>query len=805
MDALYSGQAGVIALLEGAEARVQRVGNADAEFTISREGVTYLFGRCTDVVRVQGADERSVKRSFEEAWNADRALRMLLIALDPEEEIELRNDAADCLEELLVRDSARVFVENEFYARTLPADTDFSALQAPQRKLVLSLLAGIIDNQAAIRERRASWDELPSSLFEDNDKRGFEEQAIRRGAFRMLASVDSNSVDRNIAILNCYTALASVPNSRIVVNEWTKRFRRPGLKLVIEEEVDTPEAAYDSYTEFTHSNSQRDAIGEKLRRGELNLARKYADQLVRRQLQKGGAEFAAKSLCDLAQRAKNLHLHSLQLEWAQRAVDTSPSDAWAHGQAADALMQYSRLNEALEELEIAERLGDVEFAATARARILRHQGELDEALVSFRAARDKYQGQENESYTWFGAAETLRDMSKLEAALREYDQGLAKFPDAPMLRCGRASVLADLGRLNDALASYSSPKLRNDLVALNGRASVLRDQGKLAEALDAIAISIELYPADPIARCIQAEILRLKGDYQGALQLYQYIKDQHPTIPAAYGGYAEVLRDIRKYPEAVEAYKSASERFPYDVRIANGYANIRKVNGELPESLRLYEQNVRRFPYNLVSKAGRADLLKRLGNYDDAVAAYDDILLTWPGNESARNGKAAVLVVKGLYDEAAMLLPLGDPSSRNEWIAWHIRGMILLRTNKIDEAVRFFEEATNRIPFAWERRLFSRALSIAKLRQGKFEPVIQALAGDGGELSNVLRFHAYAGAKRVGRAHVLYRKLVRSGPSPLSELRDAIAMRYDLAQGAVAQNDNWIFARESEALLQEAA
>jgi hypothetical protein len=133
MDAVYSGQAGVMALLEGAEARVRRADDFDSEFVIGREGVAYLFRGCTDVVLVKGAQEDALRVPFEDAWEADRALRLFLISLDPEEDRDLRTEAADCLENLLEKRTTRTFIEDEFYSRKLPADTDCEYLSTSHR------------------------------------------------------------------------------------------------------------------------------------------------------------------------------------------------------------------------------------------------------------------------------------------------------------------------------------------------------------------------------------------------------------------------------------------------------------------------------------------------------------------------------------------------------------------------------------------------------------------------------------------------------------------------------------------------
>jgi len=70
----------------------------------------------------------------------------------------------------------------------------------------------------------------------------------------------------------------------------------------------------------------------------------------------------------------------------------------------------------------------------------------------------------------------------------------------------------------------------------------------------------------------------------------------------------------------------------------------------------------------------------------------------------------------------------------------------------------------------------------------------------------VLHFHALAGAGDTDRANSYFVELATKCPSQLIELKDAIAARFGFSdQISHHHNDNWIFDRETEALLQEAA
>src|SRR5438034_8761074 len=105
MVAIYSGQAGVLAFVQGAEADVIRTSD-EVNFNIRREEVSYLFQGCNDVAVANEVSKQQAHNSFRIAWQNDRALRLLLISIDIEEESELRLEAADCAEELLADERA---------------------------------------------------------------------------------------------------------------------------------------------------------------------------------------------------------------------------------------------------------------------------------------------------------------------------------------------------------------------------------------------------------------------------------------------------------------------------------------------------------------------------------------------------------------------------------------------------------------------------------------------------------------------------------------------------------------------------
>jgi protein O-GlcNAc transferase len=221
-------------------------------------------------------------------------------------------------------------------------------------------------------------------------------------------------------------------------------------------------------------------------------------QLVNQQLRRGGGGqgYAAKSLCRIAQRAKVTGLHSLQLEWMERAVEIAPSDGWAHGQAADAYLYYGRLDEAARELALAEKCGERRYAQVGRARILRLQCRYEDALALLQQVKQEFEGDENEAIAWANEAEVLRDMWRFQDALEIYDQAVRKFQDEPVVRCGRAAVIADLGRYREAIEAYTRciVELGPDEFSLNGRTHIRLELGNFDDAMSDYEEAVKRFP-----------------------------------------------------------------------------------------------------------------------------------------------------------------------------------------------------------------------------------------------------------------------------------------------------------------------
>jgi len=824
MHALVSGQAGVAIFIQGNAASVVAAGSQGESAHYPLTSLPLLLAGATDVVEFPSISRKEALAKLALAASSDLALHLALIMLDGEEDQETRQMAAEDLDEALANEAVYDSLANRLCSIPLPASVDAEALCAstPSLERVGLLLDELVRVQPALRRYQQAWRELPCSAFPDPGSRHeYEALLIRGGVLRLLANAGEDRALFGRAQYECYQALAGRPGARQILAAWLRDFvpdkpngltRSPIPAPEAQEPTQEPQPALDhkhmppqkSHETYQNVLSQKQAIVDAMRKGDLVRARKYTGQLVQFQMGHGGAGFAAKSLCYLAQEAKGVHAYSLQLELARWAARIAPSDGWACGQVADAYCCLQQYDEALKWFGEAAGLGQTVFASTGRARVLREQGLLHKALEECELACQQHPGDVS---PLLHLADVQRELSFLDDALATYQEAMRRFPGEVRPRCARAAVLADLGRLEEALTAYDENLGQdpNDLVSHNGRAEVLREMGRLEEALQAYESVIECFPDDPVPRCGRAEVLKEMGRLDDALVAYEEATDRFGFQPIPWNGRAEVYKEMGRLDNALAAYDEAVERFPDDVRTLGGRANLLKLQGRLEDALQAYDQIVARFPFDGFAQQGRAHLLKQLGHLEEAVKAYDQAIQRVPHNQSALYAKAAVFVAMGRYSDAEAVLPTTTPRTRDEWVAYHIRGMILLKTERVEKAVEHFERGLATIPFARERRYYENALAVAEMHQERFRDAENRLGRDQEPLTDVIRLHVLGALDYRDQAREAYGRLAANCPRSLQALRDELAAHYSLRPVPPRFDSKWVFEQECRCILLEAA
>ena len=466
MKALISGQAGLALLIDDGKCWSVSVEEPDLATPCAWEEFHYLLSSSDDVVSMEATTADDARAELQRAWSRDRALQMTLILLDREEDTEIREMAAECLEERLSDPSIPERLLNRLCESPLPDQADhLSAVRiadAGPFTRTASLLAELLRLQPAVFAVCAAFEDLDDSLLvpaEFPSRAHLRRWLSDRGVFRRLANGHGARIGNEVLALLADSEIKRLPAANKLFSAWIAPLKKPLP------EATQPESDGESSRRVASRSSMKDQrnsyerwqlaerqIGEILAlfdRGEDSKALKWSADLVQRQIHAGDGPFAVQSLSNLAIAMKQRGREPLQLHFAKQAAQSEFADAQACNQYADAL------------------------------------------LANHEPA----------------------------AALQQYDETIHRFDSDVVAQCGRAEVLRELNRLEDALQQYDETIRRFDsnVVARNGRAEVLRELNRLDEALKQINSTLHLFPHNPIARTSCAVILMELQQYDAAL------------------------------------------------------------------------------------------------------------------------------------------------------------------------------------------------------------------------------------------------------------------------------------------------
>ena len=779
---------------------------------LSRRQAFDLFSGCNDVEQGTFSSVAGARSHIDDLWRRDRALRFLLILLDPEEELSELGEVRFCLENLLKFEPVYNYCFGQLSAEPLPSGNRAPLLANPDFGAQISKFASeILELQGEVAAVRGAFDRIPESVLSEQERVALLEAALDRGAFTLLAKAFQAGKDTRFTILEVQQVLrGSTPNANQAIAAWLGTAMP--AKLGYRHERAEAEKTYNppqlgggaSHARFQNVLAQQAEIRSLLRRGEVARARAYADDLVAQQ-ESENSEFAAKSLCSLAQEAKRFGLTNLHYEWSSRAVELRPEDAWAQGQKADGLITLGRFNEATSALDVAEAMHP-SFVATNRARIQRRMGHLDEALAAYIEARERFEGSDDIYYAWMGIADVMREMGDLDEALRVYDEALGLFPGEAAISSGRASVLAELGRFSEAQQGLRvALALSNENInSLTSLALVYREKGDFSKSLSVYDDILKKFPDEPVVLCGRAEVLRLDGRLSDALDAYSKAIIEFPFVESAYVGKGRVLIQQGKYDEAGIFYAEAFERFPDSLHLTSGYAGLSSRMGRWHEALAAYDKIVRRSARNLRARLEKARVLNRMGQPDLAEIELAAILERAPNHRGARNELAASYYLKGEYSKAVDLTPGSfQPRGVNDWARLFVRAIALDKLNDTAEANRILLIGT-RSAIPRVRRYMASALAVLLMSQNKLPEAKELVRAADGEASSLVKMHVDAAIG--GQNAPVVSDSEYALPVEHVEIRKEIVRRFAVIEGgrAKVQSEDWLFDAERRLLLFDA-
>ena len=124
MNAIISGRSGRALIVDGESLKSFDIDDPSMIVPRRKSELAYLFGEASDLRAVAATSISSIARELTFDCHFTWALDLALISLDSELPEDIREEALDGLEELLVETLVREKLENVLYSHPLPDDSD---------------------------------------------------------------------------------------------------------------------------------------------------------------------------------------------------------------------------------------------------------------------------------------------------------------------------------------------------------------------------------------------------------------------------------------------------------------------------------------------------------------------------------------------------------------------------------------------------------------------------------------------------------------------------------------------------------
>jgi tetratricopeptide (TPR) repeat protein len=332
----------------------------------------------------------------------------------------------------------------------------------------------------------------------------------------------------------------------------------------------------------------------------------------------------------------------------------------AEGKPAEAIVKLKEILAAMARRSPGTEEGDRRAMLQERLGILYRAAEqYNEAVEAFRAvaALDADAGAKVSAQI----VETLRQAREFDRALREAETGYQKYPGDRTLRMVRASLLADLGRTDEAAAATRQLlNGRNDretylaLAQIYERGKRFREQ---AEALDAAEKLSEAPDDREAVYFLRGAMLERMKNLEASEREFRKVLAINPQNAGAlnYLGYMLADRNLR-LQEAHGLIVKALEIDPNNGAYLDslGWACFRM--GKLEDAETYLRRALERMGRDPIVHDHLGDVYLEMGRLKDAIAQWEVSLREWERTSKAENDPVEIAKVQKKLESARVRL-----------------------------------------------------------------------------------------------------------------------------------------------------
>jgi tetratricopeptide (TPR) repeat protein len=551
---------------EGAEPRLCRAG----------EIASLVMLDPSSMVIVDSLEVADLRRRIEPEKGKSDALFFFLASLDARVDPETRLSAAEFVNELIADPSVYSYTRLTLLSAVLSPEAHYlneNSIEPLQR--YRGLVKEVEGYQPALRTFWEHWNKLDTDASfarEGVDSSALREAIVGSGAIVRFAGAlkDKKSPSFNAELIEFAIdseTRQTIPPSLRALNilrnslEADGAFDQDQLFSTHDQLMDEARTQRDSRycaapaprSTFEHVTKQIEGIRKLLLTGSMSNVTRAVTELLEFQ-KDGGAEYLAKTLCNLAGIALKANEPHLAKYLSDRAFELGEEDVVIY---------------------------------TTRAEVFKHLGKFEDASRAYEHTITRFG---RYRYAVNGYADVLMDRGMYDQSLDLYDETARLYPDDPVAPNGIATVYFVRGQVDRALSSArKNVRAFGDAVSRVICGNLLRHVGRYSEALQLARESVRVLPDEVLLWIGLVRALALKRDFDKALSEADEILDRFPDSPAPWSIKADILNRCGDTEGSLNVYSTALKSFTSHRPLQVGRASMLILLGRHSEAAEMLD------------------------------------------------------------------------------------------------------------------------------------------------------------------------------------------------------------------------
>jgi tetratricopeptide (TPR) repeat protein len=228
----------------------------------------------------------------------------------------------------------------------------------------------------------------------------------------------------------------------------------------------------------------------------------------------------------------------------------------------------------------------------------------------------------------------LRELGRLEDAVASYGKALAIKPDYIEAESNRGNALQELGRLDDAVDSHKKVLTINPdyAEAHFNLGNALHQLGRLEDAADSYRRAVQLKPEFAAAHNNLGSVFHDQEKLDEAEQCFLRSLDENPDATETLVNLGTTLLKLARREEAVGCYSDAIELKPDFAKAYNCLGNALKELGRHDAAVETYEKALSIEPDDAEAHINLGSALHSMERWDGAAQSFRRALEIEPGN-----------------------------------------------------------------------------------------------------------------------------------------------------------------------------